>query len=1064
MDARGESAASAAKTVAASDLAKRGLVEVSRANVDTLVEFSKTNQYIGYYTETIARMLVPRINLTMTSNGNVYAPERWMMNDVVGNLMITCAKQTAKNIAIVGYSLASYTTNADFPGQVIPHVISPCDYSLAFVTGPNGERTYYVRPERSFLNARIDAAKRRLEAAIAESAPQSEIDAAEAAVKSGTSEWIVPTRVACPVIHATRMAIKRIASEFGALSNALARSLDSLPKYHIMKESEERMARLAASRRSGSLSGGNASRASGGTIASGRSGAEPGKSGAASAADAVDAASSSSRGAGARSGAAPVPAARAAVPSAKVGGDAADAAPASVDGAVAGSGAPAAFISADAQRIAREQIDGSMALRSDRAGEIGAAAPPPPVPSPAHADEASAAAAEALVQITRALPDAAAADAPAGQSTRSRAAEDDAGDDDGGGPADYGGSPWTIDDEIAIAAWPLGWDGAFDLIVAREPVPTIYAGSGACAPMSSALCDSVVASVMPALVAADETTRAYAELLQGTVNKAVIFERPAKALSGRTAAAFVEPYEIGFNPMHAVAGSMSAVGSQFGEGSVSAEQYNRMQLSAQQQQGGAGRGEQPTQTATWPVGTGGAQVVLGANPLDQRQVNPAALASAEGFAAMLNRRGVDESVSALTARSMRMMALKRYDATTGTLVSVSPMCAVEKLGMALPEGVQVSGVNPPEPPKTIVDQERLQISTICAVFGVPAGPILGDQNARIANERINAQMLDSVVDFYRTMSMRVLEIVYWRSEGANHLLCEWNSAAAGVAAGEAPPNAVAPIHEDPSDGDDYGGGKGGADPHAIARALPPSDGAEAGDADAPASGLLRQRSRKNRRASRIARAAIAEICSRVAHSMGNMVVEFTAAPLSVPYEDAKMLENDLVTSHSYTIASAIKTFGVTQDDVLGRLPLRATSFGSAVAAPGGGSGDAPAHGGKRPAESPAGPDGSRKRVRNAAYSGTSGGDAVDMAVEDADGGETVTTTAYYDRAIGAFYLPGGDSSRLGLAPAPNRDVTLLERESEADRIRARQQKSAIEAQLARAGHQMVRRSAQDGDE
>ena len=79
MDARGESAASAAKTVAASDLAKRGLVEVSRANVDTLVEFSKTNQYIGYYTETIARMLVPRINLTMTSNGNVYAPERWMM-------------------------------------------------------------------------------------------------------------------------------------------------------------------------------------------------------------------------------------------------------------------------------------------------------------------------------------------------------------------------------------------------------------------------------------------------------------------------------------------------------------------------------------------------------------------------------------------------------------------------------------------------------------------------------------------------------------------------------------------------------------------------------------------------------------------------------------------------------------------------------------------------------------------------------------------------------------------------------------------------------------------------
>ena len=782
---------------------KENVISVSAANMDNLVEFSRTNEYLRYFRDTVLKKMMPNgMDMTFKSHGETYGPDPWMLRNVINNTWRQIIPQLLDNGTTVGVALVTYYRSDDIQGQVMPFVIHPSYFEYGYTMGPNGEFNYCIKARRKLLEIRT--------AALKQSANKDEAANAEKIASS----WIRPTTISCPVLQASRIAVKTLARHFGASEKELS-TLDGFRKFHVRKSNNAR-------------AGGNASSINSYT------------------------------------------------PMATAG-------------------------TAESQKNASHNESGLPHVPEAKLSN------PPSGPSGAVGADASAAKTDAniSVDVDMTTQPNIVARAVTPESTNIDQVADDVFADESAALKQR----YNITSEEATAVWPLNWINAFDLILFNEPVPT---------DMQMSLCGSITCALMPLLLRIDELVKIYNQMAADKVNRAIVFEKIPPAFDKTAAAHLLGPYETGFGPSRGFAQTISTVGArqpttpsdaQFAAMTASM-QYGAFNGAAASAAGPVASSWNPSQTA---------EVVYGTNPV---QVSPESMLNAEGFANSVSHTITNSSIHT-AAQRMCMTATRFWDTRAGIVFHDSPMNAVQRLGLVLSDNVRMSPVVPPDPPAGVIDHLRNLIATALATLGVPSGPMLGDKNARIANEALVDEMFTNTVSEYQHKIVTMLERIYLRTDGAEHLCTEWNMACAELGSSM----------------------------------------------------------------------DVVKIARLVSNSMAAIDIDIRFTPSKLSYDQALVLEKDGITTHALTISTAVKTFGLLQDDILWEIPI-----GVSAAAP-------VVQDGKQP-------DGQLSREANAT-SGASGTSGTSGA-----SGASVTSTASGTKTAAKGKLgPASTTSTTGFSAA-----------------------------------------------
>jgi hypothetical protein len=751
-------------------------VVVSREHVNTLLEFSRTSAITKAIIEIIVSSMVPhKIDVTLTNRGSTFGPERWYMDSILNSAWLSEIPNVMSSLIKVGYCLVTYYESPEMPGEVLPRVIDPSQYDLGWTIGPRGERLYRIKPIRNFAAARLSAVER--------------VAGSEAASRSA-ADWLEASKLAFPVLHAARTAVCMIAKNFGAEQYVHAAML-RYPKF-VRKHGDTDEFDQQRGSGSGGGDGGGSNRSAGGNysspssrvggigyVGSSSSSTKGSEQSAASAAAAAAAPSGGSDGraaahvgGGADADAYAVPVHTFDGPADKQrqherSGKAGDSSQAQRDEATAPLSGRGDGAHRHQTRHGPDRRDGEVdapvaSLRDAVGGTIG--------------DSGSS----AFADVAAAPPPSKRARIGGDEPMRSDGVDDGrgGGDDEAAPAADARAPPpaivterkkgrasLSIGERQAVEAWPIGWSGAFDVVFDEEPAD----GEG-----KEALTNSKLFVALRELLGIDELFKAYELIVDDTVNRPLIFERrSSRAVESTQAGAIIGEYEQGFGPRPGAVSTNATPASVRGIRRESEEVSALRSASAE-----AERGRARLSFAGVPIGGAG----FGAAPSSSSygamgRTTPEALAGADAFINQMRSSTFDAHVHSAAVRA-RLVATRHLNPNSGTIYRETPMSAVQRLGIDLPEDVVVSPVVPPAPPTNIEEIVAMHVSVACVAFGVPPSMILGARNARIASEQSNMAHMRTTVHKYQLKALGLFERVYWRTEGSGHLLAEWNAAAA----------------------------------------------------------------------------------------------------------------------------------------------------------------------------------------------------------------------------------------------------------------------------------------------
>ena len=738
------------------------VVEVRRDNMDHLLEFSKTNAYLRYFKETILRKMMPNgMDMTFTTNGREFAPLKWMLQTVINTVWSDIIPQIMHHGTTVGAALVTYYETDEFPGQVIPRAIDPSQFSYGFTVGPNGEFRYCVRAVRQFLESRTAALQNSPNEAERKNANQ--IAAA----------WFRPTTIACPVLQASMIAVRQLARGFKVPNEDIA-LLNRFPKYYLKRDANARNGDYKQSGSSGGSGGGGS-----GNDRSGRGTSEAmfssygdmSKQSSSAAGSRTSNGASQNSSEGKTQGRPALGGAAQSDIAIAVGAEhsAIKIEPISTTSAAAiGSNVASTII--PGQTVMRSSLDSAGTLLDD-ADNVAAKL----------TDDACVDVVEDAQDPQENIPYVDHLDMD-GSSTQFRAAGVDSTGDDGKSTKPpllqsdlttesdrMVSTQYSITVDTARAVWPLRWVNAYDLLIFNEPTFTNDS--------QAALCGSTVASIMPMLLRIDELTKMFLQITADRVNHTMVFEKRPARCDQTPAAHMIGPYEAGGNPTRFNTNSISTCGSgpacvpdvnQYIQSFTASTPSGTYVIPGATVSSGAGGSTGPAATAC----TGQSEIVVGTTPV--QQVPPEAMESAQRYQEWVNQSIFHANV-AQSSNRQSLVATRYWDPQRGIIMFESPMCAAQRLGLNLPEGVVLSSVVPPDAPANIIEQLRLLIATVIATLGIPSGPVLGDKNARIANEQLNEELFKNTVRLYQRRIVDALQRIYWRTDGHEHLANEWNT-------------------------------------------------------------------------------------------------------------------------------------------------------------------------------------------------------------------------------------------------------------------------------------------------